>query len=40
MGIFSMGVAIGDKISVQAEGEDEETAVTELVDLLLNKLNN
>lgn len=40
MGILSMGVAKGDKITVQAEGEDEETAVTELVDLLLNKLNN
>lgn len=39
MGILSMGVAKGDKITIQAEGEDEETAVRELVDLLLNKLN-
>ena len=40
MGILSMGAGKGDTITVQAEGEDEETAVTELVDLLLNKLNN
>lgn len=40
MGILSMGVAKGDKITIQAEGEDEETAVRELVDLLVNKLND
>lgn len=40
MGILSMGVAKGDKITIQAEGEDEETAVKELVDLLVNKLND
>ncbi len=40
MGILSMGVAKGDKITIQAEGEDEEAAVCELVDLLVNKLND
>lgn len=40
MGILSMGVAKGDIITIQAEGEDEETAVKELVDLLVNKLND
>ena len=40
MGLLSMGVAKGDKIIIQAEGEDEETAVAELVDLLVNKLKD
>lgn len=40
MGLLSMGVAKGDKLIIQAEGEDEEAAVTELVDLLLNKLKD
>lgn len=40
MGLLSMGVAKGDKIIIQAEGEDEEAAVAELVDLLVNKLKD
>jgi phosphocarrier protein len=40
MGILSMGLGKGDKITIQAEGEDEEAAVFELVDLLVNKLND
>ncbi len=39
MGILSMGAAKGDVLTIQAEGEDEETAVKELVDLIANKLN-
>lgn len=39
MGLLSMGAAKGDKIIIQAEGEDEETAVRELVDLV-NKLKD
>lgn len=34
MGILSMGVTKGDKITIQAEGEDEETAVKELVNFV------
>ena len=40
MGILSMGLGKGEKITIQAEGEDEEAAVFELVDLLVNKLND
>ncbi len=39
MSILSIGVGKGDKITICAEGEDEEVAVAELVDLLLNRLN-
>lgn len=40
MGILSMGLGKGEKITIQAEGEDEEAAVCELVDLLVNKLDD
>lgn len=36
MGLLSMGAAKGDKIIIQAEGEDEETAVRELLDFINN----
>ncbi|MBU5438550.1 HPr family phosphocarrier protein [Tissierella sp. MSJ-40] len=39
MGILSMGAAKGDKIIIQAEGDDAETAVKELISLVNNKFN-
>lgn len=36
MGLLSMGAAKGDKIIIQAEGEDEETAVKELLNFINN----
>lgn len=36
MGLLSMGATKGDKIVIQAEGEDEESAVRVLVDLVNN----
>ncbi len=40
MGILSMGAGKGDKIIIQAIGEDKEVAVAELVDLLVNRLGD
>lgn len=40
MGILSMGAGKGDKIIIQAIGEDKEDAVAELVDLLVNRLGD
>lgn len=39
MGILTMGAAMGDKIFIQASGEDEKEAVDNLVDLIKNKFN-
>ena len=36
MGLLSMGAAKGEKITIQANGEDEETAVKTLVELVNN----
>lgn len=38
MGILSMGAAKGDVLTIQAEGQDEEEAVKNLVDLVSNQL--
>jgi len=34
MGILSMGASKGDKLTIQAEGKDEEEAVKGLIELL------
>lgn len=36
IGLLSMGAAKGDKLIIQAEGEDEEIAVKELVKIIQN----
>lgn len=38
MGLLSMGAGKGDVLTIQAEGEDEEEAVKDLVDLLVNRI--
>lgn len=38
MSILSMGASKGDTIVIRADGEDAETAVDSLVDLIENKL--
>jgi len=38
MGVLSMAGSQGEKIIIQAVGEDEENAVNELVNLIANKL--
>ncbi len=34
MGIMSLGLAKGDELTISAKGEDEETAVNTLVELI------
>lgn len=36
MGLLSMGVAKGDKLTIEAEGEDEKEAVDALVEIIKN----
>ncbi len=38
LGVLSGGIVKGSKIFIQAEGEDEEEAVNELVNLIKDKL--
>ncbi|MBC8591526.1 HPr family phosphocarrier protein [Wansuia hejianensis] len=40
MGILSMGAGKGDVLTIQAQGEDEEKAVKNLVDLIANQLRD
>ena len=40
MGLLSIGVAKGDILTIQAEGEDAEKAVKNLVDLATNHLKD
>ena len=37
LGLMTLGLDFGSKIIVQAEGEDEETAVNELISLINSK---
>lgn len=39
IGILSMGAAKGDKISIEAEGADEEEAIKALISLVKNNFN-
>ncbi len=39
MGVLSMSAGKGQEITIKAEGEDEETAVKALVELVKNKLS-
>lgn len=39
MGVLSMGATKGDKLTIMAEGQDEEEAVKALINLIKNQLN-